>query len=125
MQAGEPLAQAGEPFAQAGNIAVALGYPLVNKILVSTFEYLAVAGELLAQAGEPVMQAGERTAFYDSTILYTIPSDPLKWSYFLYIGAATFGPLATVPATRRDEFEELLLKIAPAHVWCGVMVQYT
>jgi hypothetical protein len=125
MQAGEPLALAGEAFAQAGNVAGVLGYPLVNKLLYSTFDYLTCAGEALAQAGEPGMLAGERTAFYDLQVVYQIPSDPATWPYFLYIGAPAFGTLAQVPASRRDEFEELLLKIAPAHVWLGVMVVYT
>lgn len=126
MQAGEALAQAGEAFAQAGNFIAGLGYPLVNKLLLTTFEYSVYvqAGEALAQAGEVLAQAGQHGGFFDKPVIYEIPTDPATWAYFLYIGAPVFGDLAIIPIARRDEFEELILKIRPTQLWLGILVQY-
>lgn len=92
---GEPLAQCGEEFAQAGNYIGRFGYPLVNKFI------------------------------YDSDdVGYTIPDDPSKWPFFMYVGGQNFGDVAFIPAARRYEFEELLLRIRPAQLWIGVIVRY-
>lgn len=93
---GEPLAQCGEEFAECGNTAGGLvGYPLVNKFV------------------------------YDSDdVGYTVPSDSDYWPYFMYVGGPNFGDIAEVSAIRRYEFEALLLKIRPAHLWIGVIVRY-
>ena len=92
---GEPLAECGEEFAECGNYVGGVGYPLVNKFV------------------------------YDSDIVgYTIPNDASKWPYFMYVGGKNFGDVAEVPASRRFEFEALLLKIRPAHLWIGVIVRY-
>lgn len=93
---GEPLALCGETFAEAGGGAAGLvGYPLVNKFI------------------------------YDSDeVGYTVPNDSKFWPYFIYVGGANFGDIAEVPAIRRYEFEALLLKIRPAHLWIGVIVRY-
>lgn len=92
---GEALAACGESFAVCGNFSGNVGYPLVNKFV------------------------------YDSDeIGYTVSSDPLTWPYFMYVGGAVYGEAATVPATRRFEFEALLLKIRPAQLWIGVIVRY-
>lgn len=92
---GEPLAECGEEFAECGNYVGGVGYPLVNKFV------------------------------YDSDIVgYTVPNDATKWPYFMYVGGPNFGDVATVPATRRFEFEALLLKIRPAQLWIGLIVRY-
>lgn len=93
---GEHLAQCGEEFAECGNTAGGLvGYPLVNKFV------------------------------YDSDdVGYTVPSDSDYWPYFMYVGGPNFGDIAEVSAIRRYEFEALLLKIRPAHLWIGVIVRY-
>ena len=93
---GEPLALCGEEFAQCGNGPAGLvGYPLVNKFV------------------------------YDSDeVGYTVPNDAQYWPYFMYVGGPNFGDVATVPVLRRFEFEELLLRIRPAHLWIGVIVRY-
>lgn len=92
---GEALAACGEEFAECGNYSGGVGYPLVNKFV------------------------------YDSDIIgYTVPSDPTKWPFFMYVGGPNFGDIAEVPAVRRFEFEALLLKIRPAHLWIGVIVRY-
>lgn len=92
---GEPLAQCGEEFAEAGNYVGRFGYPLVNKFI------------------------------YDSDdVGYTVPSDPELWPFFMYVGGEQYGDVAEVPAARRYEFEELLLRIRPAQLWIGVIVRY-
>ena len=92
---GEELAACGEAFAECGNFTDADGYPLVNKFV------------------------------YDSAdVGYTVPNDPQYWPFFMYVGGPNFGDVATVPVTRRYEFEALLLKIRPAHLWIGVIVRY-
>lgn len=53
-----------------------------------------------------------------------VPDDSALWPYFLYWGGATFGTAANVPAERREEFEALLLKICPAHLWLVTLITY-
>ncbi len=76
------------------------------------------------------MQCGEPAALCGDGVLtvqfkkYTIPTDPKKWPYFLYIGGENFPDLAQVDPSRRDEFEDLCLKISPAQQWLGILVSY-
>lgn len=92
---GDTRSACGEDFAQCGNFEFTKGYPLVNKFI------------------------------YDrDSIGYTVPNDPAKWPYFMYIGGENFGDLAVIPTARRYEFEALLLKIRPAHAWIGLIVRY-
>lgn len=93
---GEPLAECGEEFAECGNGPIGLvGYPLVNKFI------------------------------YDSDeVGYTVPSDSAYWPFFMYVGGPNFGDVAEIPAIRRFEFEELILRTRPAHLWIGVIVRY-
>jgi hypothetical protein len=53
-----------------------------------------------------------------------VPDDPNKWPYFMYVGGATFPNHATVDVTRRAEFERLLLKLRPAHLWIVTLIDY-
>ena len=123
-ECGEALAQCGEATAQAGNSLSPAGYVLVNKITEPLPRPMA-AGESLAQCGEPLAECGDILSYYESPVRYTIPIDPATWPYFLYIGGATFGTLATVDPKRKDEFEELCLKICPTQQWLGILVTYT
>jgi hypothetical protein len=41
------------------------------------------------------------------------------------VGGETYPNLAQVAANRRDEFEDLLLKLCPAQLWIGVLVGYS
>ena len=121
---GEPQAQCGEPFALAGNSLEPLGYPLVNKIVKTVPDYIALAGENIAQCGEPDALAGNYIGYIEIPQIYIIPNDPDKWPYFLYIGGEIFGELADVPSPRRNEFEALCLKICPAQQWLGMLIKY-
>jgi len=92
---GEPLAACGEEFAEDGNFLEGDGSLLVNKI-----------------------------GFTGSYKRYTVPPDSTKWPYFLYIGDENFGDKASVPLSRREEFETLCLKICPTQQWLVLMVDY-
>jgi|GEM_PF-2517239 len=54
-----------------------------------------------------------------------VPDDPTTWPYFFYIGASTFPNHADVLNTRREEFERLVLKLRPTHLWPVLLVDYT
>lgn len=121
---GEALALCGEEFAVAGNSTEPQGYPLVNKLTSTTPDEVTLCGEEAAQCGEPEAICGNYFQFREVPRNYVVPLDPDKWPYFLYIGGETFGDLATVDVTRRNEFETLCLKICPAQQWLGMLVQY-
>jgi hypothetical protein len=106
VECGEALAQCGETLAQAGESNTPSGYALVNKIVAPIQDPLALS-------------------YYESPVEYNIPLDPNTWPYFLYIGGETFGTLATVDPKRKDEFEDLCLKICPTQQWLGILVTYT
>jgi len=53
-----------------------------------------------------------------------IPSDSSLWPFFVYIGDELFPDHAAVPLARRAEFERLLLKLRPAHLWIVTLVDY-
>jgi hypothetical protein len=125
MQCGEVEAQCGDPFAQCGNSETLIGYPLVNKVFQTQRAGLMQCGEVQAQCGDPAAQCGNFSGFVEVPLDYVVPDDPTKWPYFLYIGGENFPELATVSNPRKDEFERLCLKICPAHVWIGILVQYS
>lgn len=54
-----------------------------------------------------------------------IANVPANFPYFLYIGGQTFPDHATVPGSRRGEFETLCLKTCPAQQWLGILVDYS
>jgi hypothetical protein len=125
VECGEALAACGEEFAQSGNSLQPSGFPLVNKITFTERDIIPVCGEALAACGEPSALAGNYATFRERRAPYTVPADSDKWPYFLYIGGLPFGELATVTPARQDEFEALCLKICPAHLWLGMLVEYS
>lgn len=113
--------QDGDSVSQDGSTMSPVGYPLVNKVLVQGF---IGDGNAEMQDGDPDAQDGRIVSeFAFQTFL--IPSDPDKWRYFLYIGGQTFPDQASVPTSRRDEFEDLCLKICPTQAWLGILVTYS
>ena len=124
VECGEALAQCGEDFAEAGNSVSPRGYPLVNKVLQTVPDIEPLCGEPLAACGEDLAQCGNYIGFREEIRPYIVPSDPDKWPYFLYIGGETFGEIAQVPPSRKDEFEALCLKICPTQQWLGILVEY-
>jgi len=123
MAAGEPIAECGEALAQAGETTTPQGFLLVNKIPIATIVFLG-AGDPEMQSGEALAQSGEVQSITFSLFPYTIPTDSDEWAQFLYWGAATFPTLATVQAARKDEFEDLLLRICPGEKWLGLLITY-
>ncbi len=123
-ECGEALAQCGEVSAEAGNYLDLPGYLLVNKILYTVRDYIVECGEALAQCGEVSAEAGNYNGYITATKEYRIPTDQSKWPYILYIGGQTYGDVAQVDVARRDEFEELCLKICPNQQWLGIIVEY-
>ncbi len=101
------------------------GYPLVNKQIDSRPDYLVLCGETTAECGEAAALCGNFTQFVQFRREPRIPDDSTKWPYFVYIGGETFPTQASVPASRQDEFETLVLKLKPAQLWAGVLVDYT
>lgn len=96
---------------------------LVNKIKVRQDVHVQ-CGEALAQSGEPNAQCGNilGSAFADK--VYPVPSDPNVYPYFYYIGGQTFPNVATVPLDRKEEFEDLVLRIGPLQLWVGLLIHY-
>lgn len=92
------------------------------------------------QCGEPLAQCGEPTALCNRFLANEpgylvnrnltneapppVPDDPATWPYFLYWGGETFPNPAVIPASRRAEFEQLILRICPAHLWLVTLVEY-
>lgn len=109
--------------AQDGQTAVEAGYPLVNKILESSDSEIGDGDADMLDGGLEAQDGGIVTTY--SQKQYTIPVDPTKYPYFLYIGAETFPEIADLSEARRDEFEDLCLKICPTEQWLGILVQYS
>ena len=95
-------------------------YPLVNKIASQVFAPITM-GSGSAYMGNAFMGDVIDTEF---TPDYPIPSNPDKWRYFCYVGGEEMPNQATVPLSRKNEFEELILAIFPAQLWVGIIVEY-
>ena len=117
---------------ECGQIFTPIGYVLVNKIRTVTTVTLG--------CGDPELECSDRGVDEDpipnfafcaqplsidaGEVSYPIPDDPDRWRHFLYFGGQTFPSQATVSALRKNEFEDLLLKLCPGQLWLGVLVNY-
>jgi len=113
--------QDGDALSQDGGTTTPIGYPLVNKVTIS----LSIgdgAGDM--QDGDPQAMDGGFSEEYGFK-KYFMSLDPDTYPYYLYIGGATFPENASVPQSRRDEFEDLCLKICPLEQWLGILVTYS
>lgn len=124
VQCGEAIAQAGEPEALCGNTFTPRGYPLVNKVVETIPDVQPLCGAAISECGEPQALCGNFASYRQARKTYIVPDDPEKWPYFLYIGGETFGDVAQVEPSRREEFENLCLKLCPAQQWLGILVEY-
>lgn len=115
--------QDGDALAQDGGTLDPSGYPLVNKNLISVFTGSSDGSESMMD-GDPNAQDGGQIITYELRS-YIIPTDVTLHPYFLYIGGETFPEHATLTQSRRNEFETLCLKICPAQLWLGILVDYT
>lgn len=123
MYDGAADAQDGDAVAMDGSTLVPVGYPLVNKILEASDEVIGDGAPLMQDGGAFAQDGGILTIY--SQKQYVIPADPTKYPYFLYIGGETFPNQANIPLNRRDEFEDLCLKICPTEQWLGILVTYS
>lgn len=137
-EAGQTGAEAGESQMLAGNVkaVINVGGPEARnpfEVLsdgAATFYFLssgattAVSGGEKAVSGATDKPTGRLLVNKPAGGPYVIPLDPVLWRSIFYVGGPNFGDVATVSAARRNEFEELLLKISPASQWIGVIVEY-
>ena len=120
---GAQAANCGHLEANCGATNQPRGYPLVNKIVIALIGNIT-AGMQLANCGAQEANCNTEITSYQPK-RYLLPSDTTKWPYFLYIGGQTFPDIATVPSSRRNEFETLCLKICPTQQWLGILVEYS
>ena len=99
-------------------------YLLVNKLYRALLAYTCACGGAQARCGEARARCGDHEGFVWRRAEYDAPTDPTLWPYFLYIGGSTFGDEVDIPANRMDEFEDLCLKMCPAHLWIGMYINY-
>ena len=74
--------------------------------------------------GEPEAVFGETFGIRFVPEVYKIPDDLTKFPYFAYIAGETFPASADVSAVRRIEFERMILKYFPAHLWIVLLINY-
>ena len=118
---GAQKANCGNSEANCGATNQPTGFPLVNKLLEALMT--AVCGAQAMNCGNPEAVCGATSATYTPK-RYIVPADVDKWPFFLYIGGQTYPNKATVPASRKNEFETLCLKICPTQNWLGMLIDY-
>lgn len=112
-----------------------VGYVLVNKIRTS--ETIVIGCSALSDQ----LECSDRGVFEDpiqnfaycgqprsvtfGDFGYSISDDSDQWRYFIYYGGETFPDQAAVDPLRRNEFEDLVLKLSPGQLWLGILVDYT
>lgn len=122
---GEALAACGEALAACGEtLSGSIGYTLVNKITTLVRDILPGCGEALAACGEEIAVCGAYITINEIPKVYPIPDNYIYWPYFIYIGGETFPDFANVDSDRREEFENLCLKICPTQHWLGMLITY-
>lgn len=130
----EYLSADGAPDMQDGDLAVAMdgattspdGYVLVNKIFILDPDFIG-DGDLDMQDGDfDAIDGGLGSGDIIYNLKkYVIQPVPSTYAYYLYIGGVTFPDHATVPGSRRNEFETLCLKICPTQQWLGMLINYS
>ena len=130
MVAGGSTAFAGEPEAVAG---VFLADILVNGVFVRTVSvWRTVAGGNTAFAGE-LEAVAEKVGTINLDFEYIVPADPADWPLVFFVGGAatrdgsgalTSIELAQVPAARRAELEQTVLRLKPMHTWAIMVIEY-
>ena len=128
--AGGDEAFAGEPSAVAEAFSAVL---IVNGDAIRTVPvWLTVADGDRAFAGE-LSAIAEQAGSIDLPIDYDVPADPATWPLIFFIGGpATFGgsgeliaiETVQVPALRKIELEQTILRLKPLHTWASMMVDY-
>jgi hypothetical protein len=132
MVAGGDNAYAGRSDAFAG--LTTTGELLVNGFIPDTTDqrlFLMNAGN--GYAGNQASVAGYFTQFLVKDKEYTLPTDPLLFPFVWFVGGlATRNAsneletiaVADVPASREQEFKDLILMIKPAQSWVGLIIEF-
>lgn len=97
-------------------------YPLVNRTSTASYKSVTMGGDSAYMGGESAYMGA--IAMTESGDHYPIPSDPIRFRGFFYIAAEEMPNTATVPLERKEELEELILAIFPAHLWGGILVDF-
>lgn len=117
---GEPEFVFGESFGGGGKLLVNKG-PGISYYKPTKYNCF---GEPETVFGEPEFVFGETNGIRFVPETYIIPDNPDAWPYFVYIGGENFPNFADVPAERQIEFERMILKYFPAHLWVILLVNY-
>lgn len=122
---GQPNMVCGHPNAVCGYYETVSGYLLVNPGYRTRPDYVMFAGATEAYAGKGKNYAGyfETTSIVQNST--PVPSNEDYWRYIVYVAGPTWPNAATIPAERRTEFEALVWQLFPAHLWIGMIVNYT
>jgi len=115
-------AQDGGAQAMDGATENPAGYPLVNKIPLTYNRYICDGAPKMLDGGDNAMDG--LVIIFRTRKQYIMPPDADTYPHYIYIGAASFPDKAEVPENRRDEFEDLCLKICPTGKWLGILVNY-
>ncbi len=92
-------------------------------------------GGEFAKSGSNRALCGKFDLIKREGVIYTIPTNPGYWGLIFFVGGnatripPVTGPLtnidpADVPATRREELKELIIKYKPSHSWCILIANY-
>lgn len=119
----------------------AFHYPLGTRAVRDPTPYTAIPLVGTTQCGRNTSRCGGRSArcnsFLANEIGYLwndrlanvapppIPSNTAYWPLLAYVGGEPFGTLASVPSARRKEFERLIYKHFPTHLWVVTLVSYS
>lgn len=121
---GDPEMQCGEPIAQCGSQRSGAGYMLVNKLYNAYLGYNVLCADTLSQCGEPTAVCGDNDGIIVARIEYAIPPNSKDWPWICYISGNPLGTPVLIQDDRRDEFEDLVLQMVPAHLWIGMNIIY-
>lgn len=130
---GSDEAHCGDTRMICGNYEPAPGDMLVNKLYTTRANYVCCCGDPsmlcgntehpLYPQGIPTL-CGANSGVLFERVEYPIPTDPADWPYIMYLGGETFGDFVSIDSTRKDEFEDLCLKICPTHLWIGLLISF-
>jgi hypothetical protein len=137
MTCGMTTAVCGNDAAYAGKTG---GYILANGFIPITSDQrdflMTCGGDGFdnVTCGQTVAVCGYFEQFIVNPKIYEIPDDDAYWNHVFFIGGdATRDPVThkltaietvTLSASRRQEFEKLILKIKGTHLWAGMMIDY-
>jgi len=121
-----PVGASGCATTRDPNTAGAGSYCISNKRSFTTGinDIISRAGRELMRAGNINATSGRLGGANEQNIECILPLDPLCWNYIFYVHGASFGVPGTVPLFRRDELENLLMTLKPAHQWVVFHINY-